>query len=83
MWTAAGPSLNCVDPLAPGRTAGGAMPATAGGWTTSVTGLAMAIVRPNNAKGSWTHSRRGPIVNTPRRLVGNGTVEEALLSDPS
>ncbi len=58
------------------------MPATAGGWTTSVTGLAMATVRPNKSKGSWTHSRKGPIVNTPRRLVGNSRADEALVSEP-
>ena len=82
MWTPAGPSRNCVDPLDPGRTAGGAMPATGAGWTTRVTGLAMATAKPNKAKGSWTHSRSGPIVNTPRRLVGNTTVDEALVSEP-
>ncbi len=38
--TPAGPSLNCVDPLVPGRTVGGVRPTTAGGCTTSSTGLA-------------------------------------------
>ena len=54
---------------------------TSAGWTTSVTGLAMATASPNKAKGSWTHSRSGPIVNTPRRLVGNAMVNEALVSE--
>src|ERR1700678_854209 len=80
---AVGPSLNCVEPLVPGRTAGDAMATVATGWTTSVTGLATATVRPNKPKGSWTHSRRDPIVNTPRRLVGNAKVDDALSSGPS
>ena len=67
-------SIRDGPPVAPYRRTGG-------GWTTSVTALAVATTRPNKAKGSWTHRRRGPIVNTPRRLVGSTMVDEALVSE--